>query len=100
MTSPGRVHWIDPHLLVPVVNVRARSDDRKTIVSDVGEDRARLVEARDRDPHIVIRGKRAVHEIVEDRVFELLPPARIERLLETDAGSALRKTIGDTVGAT
>ena len=66
--------------LVASIDARAGDGDRKAVERDVIEHGARLLHARDRHAHVVIGGKRSRHQLVEDRVLELLPPAPIERL--------------------
>src|SRR5262245_34056017 len=69
------------NLFVAVVNRGTSCDHWIPIVPDVCEDRARLIEPSDGDSHVVIGLQRPTDELVENGVFELLPPARIEGLL-------------------
>src|SRR5690606_9642053 len=46
------------------------------------------------DPHVEIVLERALDQIVEHRVAELLPPGRLERLADEEVGVRLRERRG------
>ncbi len=78
-TGSFRKAW---NRLIPSIDARAGYGRWKAIERDVIEERARLIDPGNGHPHIVICRQCLADELVEHWILELLPPARIERLLD------------------